>query len=104
MGTATAGPDVGQAVRVRNRLATVRAVEPYDSRDVQGRLNLVEVEYLDDCRYPETDQILREVEGAGKEVLGEDLPAKRRSAPARQPGSPPGLCERSPMDPAQPAA
>lgn len=34
-------PEVGQAVRVRNRLATVWAVEPYDSRDA-GRLHLVE--------------------------------------------------------------
>jgi hypothetical protein len=41
-------PEVGQAVRVRNRLATVRAVEPYDTRTAQGRLNIVEVEYLDD--------------------------------------------------------
>ena len=29
-------PEVGQAVRVRNRLATVRAVEPYDSRAASG--------------------------------------------------------------------
>ena len=40
-------PEVGQAVRVRNRLATVRAVEPYDSRDAQGRLHIVDVEYLE---------------------------------------------------------
>jgi hypothetical protein len=31
-------PEVGQAVRVRNRLGTVRAVEPYDSKDA-GRLH-----------------------------------------------------------------
>jgi superfamily II DNA or RNA helicase len=55
-------PEVGQAVRVRNRLATVRAVEPYDSQGTAGRLHLVEVEYLDDCRYPEGDQLLWEVE------------------------------------------
>ena len=54
-------PEVGQAVRVRNRLATVRAVEPYDSRDA-GRLHLVEVEYLDDCHFPAADQLLWEVE------------------------------------------
>lgn len=29
-------PEVGQAVRVRNRLATVRAVESYDSREAAG--------------------------------------------------------------------
>jgi hypothetical protein len=33
-------PEVGQAVRVRNRLATVRAVEPYDSRTASGRLHI----------------------------------------------------------------
>jgi hypothetical protein len=38
--------EVGLAVRVRNRLATIRAVEPYDSRDAQGRLHIVDVEYL----------------------------------------------------------
>lgn len=30
-------PEVGQAVRVRNRLATVRTVEPHDTR-TEGRL------------------------------------------------------------------
>lgn len=45
-------PEVGQAVRVRNRLATVRAVEPYDSRSPQGRLHIIDLEYLDDFRYP----------------------------------------------------
>src|SRR3954471_2517514 len=62
-------PEVGQAVRVRNRLATVRAVEPYDSRDAQGRLHVVDVEYLDDCRYPEAEQLLWEVEATAA-VLG----------------------------------
>jgi len=62
-------PEVGQAVRVRGRLATVRAVEPYDARGVQGRLNLVEVEYLDDCRHPEAEQLLWEAEATAC-VLG----------------------------------
>ena len=62
-------PEVGQAVRVRNRLATVRAVEPYDTRTAQGRLNIVEVEYLDDFRYPEAEQLLWEVESTAM-VLG----------------------------------
>lgn len=61
-------PEVGQAVRVRNRLATVRAVEPYDSRP-SGRLHLVEVEYLDDCRFPEGDHLLWEAEATAT-VLG----------------------------------
>jgi SNF2 family DNA or RNA helicase len=71
MGTnsATNIPEVGQAVRVRNRLATVRSVEPYDSRDAQGLLNIVEVEYLDDYRLPEAEQLLWEVEATGK-ILG----------------------------------
>ncbi len=50
-------PEVGQAVRVRKRLATVRAVDPYESRN-EGRLHLVEVEYLDDCQFPAADQLL----------------------------------------------
>ena len=62
-------PEVGQAVRVRNRLATIRAVEAYDTQGAPGRLHLVEVEYLDDCRHPEGDQLLWEVE-ATAEVLG----------------------------------
>jgi superfamily II DNA or RNA helicase len=61
-------PEVGQAVRVRNRLATVRAVEPYDTR-TEGRLNIVDVEYLDDFRYPESEQLLWEVESTAI-VLG----------------------------------
>jgi hypothetical protein len=35
-------PEVGQAVQIRNRLATVRAVEPYDARGQQGRLSSVD--------------------------------------------------------------
>src|SRR3974377_1970269 len=61
-------PEVGQAVRVRNRLATVRAVEPYDTR-TEGRYNIVDVYYLDDFRYPESEQLLWEVESTAI-VLG----------------------------------
>ena len=85
----TAGqiPEVGQAVRVRNRLATVRAVEPYDSRTAQGRLNIVDVEYLDDFRYPEAEQLLWEVEATAK-VLGKtSLPG----VDANRPDSPDAL-------------
>ena len=74
-------PEVGQAVRVRNRLATVRAVEPYDSRDEQGRLNLVEVEYLDDCRYPEIDQVLWEVEASATVLGSTSLPGVDQHRP-----------------------
>jgi superfamily II DNA or RNA helicase len=80
-------PEVGQAVRVRNRLATVRAVEPYDGRDAQGRLHLVDVEYLDDCRFPEAEQLLWEVEATAT-VLGKtSLP----SVDADRPDSPTAL-------------
>ena len=74
-------PEVGQAVRVRNRLATVRAVEPYDSRTVQGRLHIVDVEYLDDCRYPESEQLLWEVEATAT-VLGTTSLPRRGRQPA----------------------
>src|SRR4051794_1818842 len=80
-------PEVGQAVRVRNRLATVRAVEPYDSRDAQGRLHIVDVEYLDDCRYPEAEQLLWEVEATAT-VLGKP---SRPGVDAHRPDSPQAL-------------
>jgi superfamily II DNA or RNA helicase len=80
-------PEVGQAVQVRNRLATVRAVEPYDSRDTHGRLHIVDVEYLDDCRFPEAEQLLWEVEATAS-VLGKtSLPA----VDAHRPDSPQAL-------------
>jgi hypothetical protein len=68
-------PEVGQAVQIRNRLATVRAVEPYDARGQQGRLHIVEVEYLDDCRYPEAEQVLWEVEATAKILGATSLPS-----------------------------
>jgi SNF2 family DNA or RNA helicase len=80
-------PEVGQAVRVRNRLASVRAVEPYDSRSSQGVLHLVDVEYLDDWRYQVSEQLLWEVEATAN-VLG------RTSLPgvdANRPDSPQAL-------------
>src|SRR5438477_12297617 len=80
-------PEVGQAVRVRNRLATVRAVEPYDGRDARGRLHLVEVEYLDDCRFPEAEQLLWEVEATAKVLGTTSLPG----VDAHRPDSPTAL-------------
>jgi len=79
-------PEVGQAVRVRNRLATVRAVEPYDSRP-SGRLHLVEVEYLDDCRFPEGDHLLWEAEATATVLGTTSLP----SVDAHRPDSPMAL-------------
>jgi len=80
-------PEVGQAVRVRNRLATVRVVDPYDSGQLQGRLHLVEVEYLDDCRFPEADQLLWEVEATAVVLGTTSLP----SVDAHRPDSPVAL-------------
>ncbi len=80
-------PEVGHAVRVRNRLATVRAVEPYESRDAQGRLHIVEVEYLDDCRFPEAEQLLWEVEATAKVLGTTSLPG----VDAHRPDSPTAL-------------
>ena len=80
-------PEVGQAVRVRNRLATVRAVEPYDSRTARGRLHIVDVEYLDDWRYPEAEQLLWEVEATGTVLGTTSLP----SVDANRPDSPQAL-------------
>jgi hypothetical protein len=45
-------PEVGQAVRVRNRLATVRAVEPYDSR-AETAANLSNDEFFGILGIPE---------------------------------------------------
>jgi len=77
-------PEVGQAVQVRNRLATVRAVEPYDTRGKQGRMHIVEVEYLDDCRHPESEQVLWEVEATATVLGSTSLP----SVDANNPDSP----------------
>jgi superfamily II DNA or RNA helicase len=85
--TTPPAPEVGQAVRVRNRLATVRAVEPYDSRQAQGPLHVVEVEYLDDCRYPEADQLLWEVEATATVLGTTSLPG----VDAHRPDSPTAL-------------
>jgi SNF2 family DNA or RNA helicase len=80
-------PEVGQAVRVRSRLATVRAVEPYDSRTAQGRLHVVDVEYLDDFRYPEAEQLLWEVEATASILGNTSLPG----VDANRPDSPQAL-------------
>ena len=80
-------PEVGQAVRVRNRLATIRAVEPYDSRDAQGRLHIVDVEYLDDCQFPGNEQLLWEVEATATILGTTSLPG----VDANRPDSPVAL-------------
>ncbi len=82
-------PELGQAVRVRNRLATVRAVEPYpeDNRTGLPRQHIVEVEYLDDWRYPEAEQLLWEVEASATVLGTTSLP----SVDANRPDSPHAL-------------
>ena len=80
-------PEVGQAVRVRNRLAIVRAVEPYDIRTSTGRLHIVDVECLDDWRYPESEQLLWEDEATGIVLGTTSLP----SVDANRPDSPQAL-------------
>src|ERR1700758_3327258 len=85
--TAPKAPEVGQAVRVRNRLATIRAVEAYDSRTASGRLHVVDVEYLDDWRFPESEQLLWEVEATAKVLGTTSLPG----VDANRPDSPTAL-------------
>src|SRR5262245_15986740 len=80
-------PEVGQAVRVRNRLATVRAVEPYEHPRGGERRHLVEVEYLDDCHFPAADQLLWEVEATASVLGSTSLPG----VDANRPDSPPAL-------------
>lgn len=80
-------PEVGQAVRVRSRLATVRSVEPYDSRGGAGRWHVIDVEYLDDDRFPEAEQLLWEVEVTGQVLGRTSLP----SVDANRPDSPDAL-------------
>lgn len=74
-------PEVGQAVHVRSRLATVRAVEPYDSRSAQGRLHVVDVEYLDDWRHPEAEQLLWEAEATASILGSTSLPGVDANRP-----------------------
>jgi hypothetical protein len=87
LATTASIPEVGQAVRIRNRLATVRAVEPYDRRSPQGRLHIVDLEYLDVFRYPETEQLLWEVEATAEPLGKTTLP----SIDANRPDSPDAL-------------
>src|SRR3954471_5444403 len=74
-------PEVGQAVRVRSRLATVRPVEPCDSRGSTGRWHIVDVEYLDDDRFPEAEQLLWEVEATGRVLGRTSLPSVDANRP-----------------------
>ena len=53
----------------------------------QGRLHIVEVEYLDDCRYPEAEQLLWEVEATATVLGTTSLPG----VDANRPDSPTAL-------------
>ncbi len=85
--TETRIPEVGQAVQVRSRLATVRAIEPYEHPRIEGRWHLVEVEYLDDWHFPASDQLLWEVEATARVLGATSLPA----VDANRPDSPAAL-------------
>ena len=102
-GVSALPPEVGQAVRVRNRLATVLSVQPYDSKEEEGRLNLVEVEYLDDCRHPKNDLLLWEAETTALD-FGNHLFAASRSVDPRFPQSTPIIRPFPSVDPAEPTA
>ena len=54
--------EVRKSVHARNRLATVLDVEPYNTRDQQGWLHIVDVEYLNNRRYPEAEVVPWEIE------------------------------------------
>ncbi|MFZ5827170.1 MAG: DISARM system SNF2-like helicase DrmD [Bacillota bacterium] len=55
-------PQAGQTVMVRSRLGRVRDVRVHSHPLTGGNLHLVEVEYLDDRRFPESDTIIWERE------------------------------------------
>jgi hypothetical protein len=74
-------PEVGQATRVLNRRAMVRAFEPYDSRSGSRRPHVVGVEYRDDRRYLELEHLFR-----GSEAIAIQLETTAL----------PGVCARGP--------
>src|SRR4051812_27774811 len=74
-------PEVSQAGGVRNRLAPVRAVEPYEHPRGGERQHLVEVEYLDDCHFPAADQLLWEVEATARVLGSTSLPGVDANRP-----------------------
>ena len=89
MGSAEArqNPEISQAVHVRSRVAMVCAVVPYNHPKGLGRLHIVDVEYLDNWRHPESELLPWEVE-ATAQVLGKtSLP----SVDAHRPDSPDSL-------------
>lgn len=67
-------PQVGQTVYVRARHARVRDVRVYSHPLTGGNLHLVEVDYLDDQRFPESDSVLWEREVDARIVQSLRLP------------------------------
>lgn len=62
-------PEAGQAVQIRGRLGIIKSVETQDDTLRTARYHLVEVEYLDDRKHPESDLLLWELETA-KNIFG----------------------------------
>ena len=81
MSSAISIPEVGQAAKIRNRLGVIRAVQAYDTRSSQGQLHLVEVEYFDDYKYPEIDQVLWELEKTAEIIGATSLPRLAEDRP-----------------------
>lgn len=67
-------PQVGQTVYVRARHARVRDVRVYSHALTGGNLHLVEVDYLDEQRFPESDTVIWEREVDARVVQSLRLP------------------------------
>ncbi|MFB3789295.1 MAG: DISARM system SNF2-like helicase DrmD [bacterium] len=78
----TPAPESGQFVRIRNRLAAVRAVEEYTREDRHAPLplHLVEVEYLDD-KTPQMDLVLWNLEPRAEVIGATSLPRVDETPP-----------------------
>lgn len=72
--TTVQSPEIGQAVRIRNRLATVRSVSAHDNLDGSGRTHIIEIEYLDDRQQVERETLLWELEPSAMALGTSALP------------------------------
>ena len=96
-------PEVGQAVRVRNRLATVRAVEPYDSRHDSGPAPPGRGRIPGRLSVSRGRPVALGSRGHGDRPR-HDLPAQRGRQPPRQSQRVAGVRQCSSLDPAESAA
>lgn len=67
-------PQVGQTVYLRGRHARVRDVRVYSHALTGGNLHMVEVDYLDEQRFPESDTVIWEREVDARVVQSLRLP------------------------------